>query len=637
MIDGPKIVEDQIIEMVTMGDSIPVQKTGLKVLSRMGAHSLPVELKRELCICMTGTNSVSEDNAALNSKWATRVLAKIYRCGKDIVPQETWNDITMDLSEKLDNFKGDLSTIVAPLHSLAQLAKFAPKIFKKVSLQSFDFARSLLSGSWNSQIETHRASVVRKTSPAKRTRRKRSRSLSDEESESVSLDKAAAESIKAATKVLVNALPYVDAADELPSTLSTLTKILKSGGDVYDRYSDDDEGREKRCDDVTCGLMRLAASLAILRLARNPAYFQKLPPSTFLICLLTAQDPLADIRLSFVSKIHSMILRKHLPFRWVTGLALMAVDPDRDNLNAVRELMTSLIRRRRYLIRNWTKNTQITNMLPEAELPVLLWVIANHPDAVDDAANGYDESSKYIEFFLDRLLDQHDYAGVLSQKLQAVSMASDAVSQSPGSAERLVALSRLGGSILQKKQAGRKWNLDKIPGDISLPGDLFRSSVHLNNNSKDLLAVARNFDARQEDTSTLVTRTPKSMRVRDTKPSLTVTPRTPAVKTPKRSFAASTPKSKGSRCSLGKRPRKPSRSLNAELDVEVSSTGGSKNKDRDDALRDNIDAEKENFSPPKRRRGAKGGARKKKQTVAKTKETEKPRPALRRSTRNRKS
>jgi hypothetical protein len=192
----------------------------------------------------------------------------------------------------------------------------------------------------------------------------------------------------------------------------------------------------------------------------------------------------------------------------------MAVDPDKDNLSEVRGLLSSLVRsRRRAFVAEKSRQKQRVGsgasraglqFLPEAALPELIWVIANHPDAECDEENGFDESVRYLDFFFDRLLETNDYAAVLNEYLNNVSMAVDATEMTARdggigpSSRRISELARIGTATLKKKQSGRRWNLDAHPGQTTLPSEFFRlPSLRVSKPgvpAESLLDVARKYD-----------------------------------------------------------------------------------------------------------------------------------------------
>ncbi|GAB0492141.1 hypothetical protein MMPV_003401 [Pyropia vietnamensis] len=301
--------------------------------------------------------------------------------------------------------------------------------------------------------------------------------------------------------------------------------------------------------DAACGAVRLAAAAGILRLARTPRFHGRLSPAAFLSVAVGVQDVLPDVRAGLVTKIGRGIAAKGLPFRWAAALVLGAVDPDRANGMALRGVFSGLVARRRAVaiaaraaavaaadkrgsgnegraqtvggdggdrgdggrgngggddgggdggstlttvvtagasLPPPTPDDRLLRLLPESLLPVIVWTVANHPDAPADAAAGYIDASRYLHYALERLLGVTDYAAVAEWLLSATAMATDATERHATamagvaaddavgcSTVRIRAVARRGMGILGRLRAGRVWELVDLPPLPTLPRDLF--------------------------------------------------------------------------------------------------------------------------------------------------------------------
>lgn len=204
---------------------------------------------------------------------------------------------------------------------------------------------------------------------------------------------------------------------------SLLLRTIKKVGDVYEVCNgNEDESFE----DTECAAVRLAAASAVLRISRSlgKKAFHVLSPNDYLMTALTAQDANPDVRLTFARKIYTGILHKKLQLRWVVGLILMAIDPDRQNMESVKKYTATLVKIWKMKVEDFkrTEKTEdirsILPLLPECVLPSVVWILAHHPDIKLDADSGFPETKKYLEFFFSRLLAQTDYASFLVQILQ---------------------------------------------------------------------------------------------------------------------------------------------------------------------------------------------------------------------------
>jgi hypothetical protein len=110
----------------------------------------------------------------------------------------------------------------------------------------------------------------------------------------------------------------------------------------------------------------------------------------------------------------------------------------------------------------------------------LIWVLASHPDVEHDAELGYVESEKYMDFFLDRLVECTDYTSVLVESLAHVALSRDACDvkrdrEPSKSSKQISALAGIAATILTKKQTGRIWHVEETC-KMALPADIFRVS-----------------------------------------------------------------------------------------------------------------------------------------------------------------
>lgn len=518
------------LEIRDVNYSADVVISGLKMMSRlpMDGHynnqSSAANVLQDLALGKRGSRI---ESAAKLAKWAIRALISFNKREKE--KPEALTDLVQSLASSLDGFSGDPASIVAPVAALAQLAKHAPLSFKYVALESFDFSRALLSGTLNSRIcafakddefdllaegsllHDDKAKEVR-IMPLSALVNPRSNCLTDmlTDTRLVLLTELAARAVKLA----VYSLPFVD-NDDLGSAIDILSNISTGKhGDIFDlkavyrNDSNDSEQSTDEADDVSisimCAACRLCASRGILYLARHPKFFRDIPVTVFISTALLAQDEYPDVRSEFVEAVYNAITRKRLPLRWVVSLALMAVDPNSENIGRVRDRLTSLFRHRRRLYEKARQRGKKADLqiLPESTVPELIWVLACLPGVDIDENAGYPESEKCLALLLDRLLESNEYAGVLNEYIESLSIAqvaSEPDDEGPGvKTKRVGDLSLIATNILKKKQAGRKWTLSEHAGRISLPKDMYsipsRNAETSEIQRPSLLDVARKFD-----------------------------------------------------------------------------------------------------------------------------------------------
>jgi hypothetical protein len=394
------------------------------------------------------------------AKWATRALIST---GSVEALQES-------LARKFDEFCGHVAELLCPLSSLSQLAKHAPDSYRPIALGVFDFLIALLSGAKNAQV--HSCSKIKKS--------KRARAPCVDASLVI-------ETVRRAVKLLVHSAEFVD--DEFHRVVDVLVSIAEGkDGNVFgfaaqnvmyvEGQGKSNAGEQDAALYLANAVCRLSSCVGIVLLARQRRFSSKISPRSFLSAILCCQDEHPDVRLLFARHVHNCILRKRLPFRWVACYALMAVDPDAENSREARTMCSEVIRNRRYLHRLAVQRSErqevLAQLLPEAALPVVIWVSANHPDVGDDAGRGYDESAKYLDFFLDRLLESTEYAAILHDLLASIALTANDVVPGEESDKHVHELTKAASSLLNRKQAGRIWHVEHTCRP-SLPPDLFRS------------------------------------------------------------------------------------------------------------------------------------------------------------------
>lgn len=469
---------------------------------------------KSLMVC---NKLVSVERGSALAKAAAR--AAIHLQNRLPESEEALTELGNSLVFELDSFSGDPESIVAPLTALTQFAKYAPRNFKVMSLGCFDFSRGILSGALNAKIEA--AGQNDDSKEARSPRHKTNETLTpifgrhtDELSKSITVPEhlCRASVVQQATKLIAYSLPYLE-DEELSGVIKVLLNVaFEKRGRVFGvKYGDDSDyedqetaGSEPSSSHVMYAACRLFAGRAISFLAGNPKFLRNISPDVLCSALLLLQDENASVRMCFAKKICDCIMKKRLPLRWVVGLALMAVDPNRKNIGHVKALLSSVFRHRRRIYEQAKRESHKTSLvlLPEGTVPELIWVLANLPDVEMDEANGYQESEKCLQFFLDRLLETNEHAGILHEYIESLSIAqvvNEDEDSGPGPCtRRIIELGQIAAAILKKKQAGRKWNLAEHPGRVALPRDMFRIVNRKAETSGvqpvSLVQVARRFD-----------------------------------------------------------------------------------------------------------------------------------------------
>lgn len=542
-----------IIRMITLpissGDwSAEVVISGLKlacdVPKKCQVQFDRVDVWKVLESLIFADSPISIQYASQLSKWASRLVLQLSELECAHVPDGA--RFSEMLTARLDDFHGDLAGLVGPMTALSQVAKHSPSIFKAIALKCFDFARALLSGYLNAKIQMW---IVKMDSEQKRPSVKKGQSTSGDnvvlmtigrgETENVfceisNLERfCAAEVASTASKVLVYGLDHVDPDEEFENVISILVEIMeKKSGDAFDICSDEmpivvsplkrnaynDANAPKDSDAETCSflrncehamrsIVRLCAGKAFLVLARHEKFCRKISPKFMVVAMLTSQDENSTVRICFARSVWASILKKRLPLRWVACFALMAVDPVPENAERVHSMTVQVFRQRRNMCEALKREGKayVTGMLPESTLADLIWVLANLPGVEVEEEAGFPESEKCLELLLDCLLEAKEYANVINEYIETVSIAEDATDFGPHQntkSNRLKELSRIASELLRKKMIRRKWELLEHVPQIKLPQDLFRLVPEQRAESgtalrPTLLDVAKRYDKRK--------------------------------------------------------------------------------------------------------------------------------------------
>lgn len=478
------------------------------------------------------------------AKWAARLVISLNGENYNEIPSHS--KFTDLVTSRFDKFDGDLSKLLGPMAAVSQLAKHAPDAFKKVSLKCFDFVRILLNGGWSraihkwlSEKDLEQTKLIGKVEAIDSAVEVLLMTLGRGEAETLFCDirddarLCVSEVVTKAAKVLVYGLGHVDMSEEYRNVMGTLVKIVgENSGDVFNmcgrlktetRSTPSKRGANEenessmgssenisplaRFEFVMRSAIRLCSGRAILFLARHEKFYRKISPESMVTTMLLAQDENPTVRLCFAKSIRTCVLRKKLPLRWISCLALMAVDPVVENVAQVHSMLVHVFQQRRKVCEKVRRERLMhyTEMLPESTLADLIWVLANLPGVEIEEKAGLPESEKCLELLLDCLLEAREYANVLNEYIETVSIAEDATvpeSEQSARSNRLKELSRISSELLRKKMAGRKWELMEHVPQLTLPRDLYRIAPERRAESGEtlrpaLLDVAKRYDKRR--------------------------------------------------------------------------------------------------------------------------------------------
>lgn len=464
------------------------------------------------------------------AKWASRLLISLNEVECENIGSV--DAAAQAATSRLNTQSGNLRTLIAPVAVLGQLAKYASSNFKRVALSSFDFTQILLRGSLNALVQEwlqkERTKQPTVGSMGCRDDFKAILGRGHREDLFLSVEDdvqwCVAEVTSRACKLLVRSVEVLG-SEEVADVIDTLVNVIvRDRGDIFrnGKHCDSKDGQHERsrCGEVSGdvdassaahstgkefalhAVNRLSAGAAFLRLASRKLFHGKIRPDVMVSVMLLAQDAHAGVRLAFVRCIRSRVVLKGLPTRWCVCLALMAVDPETENVKIVQALLTQLLTQRRRIFEKFQAERKVLSLqlLPEATLPDLIWVLANLPDVELERAQDFPESQRCISLLVECLLASKEYAGMMSAFIDIVYLAEDATENGRGpKSELLLELSLVASRVLTRKLKRRKWDLTEYSGEVSLPRDLFRMVERRNDGvsgvqSAIALGVARKYD-----------------------------------------------------------------------------------------------------------------------------------------------
>ncbi|BDA45205.1 Sister chromatid cohesion protein PDS5 homolog A [Coccomyxa sp. Obi] len=172
-------------------------------------------------------------------------------------------------------------------------------------------------------------------------------------------------------------------ADVVDALVTRLARLLQDSSTEMEDLSP--------CGTADVALMRLAASEALLRLAR--LHDPSIHPEVYLALSLTMQDQVMEVRTAFGAKVRSMVqlLNKHQAHRaskYAAMLALAGMDPlDSNKVAAYAMLNDFVVLRRRAAAKEVAAAAQASGSggpmlqnFPEFMLPYIIQILAHHPD-----------------------------------------------------------------------------------------------------------------------------------------------------------------------------------------------------------------------------------------------------------------
>lgn len=289
-----------------------------------------------------------------------------------------------------------------------------------------------------------------------------------------------------------------------------LLQIIKSDGDLTGKRAgeeDPDVSRdEEECPGKDLGMLVLTAAKCLVKLCSCPVYertLSRVPPKgvapaaaqktydPFLNLALVAHNDTSFVRTKFIDYVFRRLTLSALPFHYISILVLCA-SHDRAEMEKMKSMLTRLVVRQRNIWKTTQKlqnpddegdSPTNNNGLPELALANIIYLLAHHPDFMDDPSEDqgmlcqvYDFFINFPKFFLDCLFtkgaqgSQDNNYLLVSNIIQHIKNCEDI--RDPGNT-KIYKVAELAYISLRNMYQGKDFSGSKHPGSITLPANLY--------------------------------------------------------------------------------------------------------------------------------------------------------------------
>ena len=213
--------------------------------------------------------------------------------------------------------------------------------------------------------------------------------------------------------------------------------------------------------------LRLFAARLCLKLCTKKNTDSLLIPTSFNSLAVMAQDPLLEVRVSFLQRLRKYLGQQKLPQRFYTIPFLLAFEP---NISLRSDTIT-WIRSRAAQFHSLKSQQPKANIIMESIFARLISLLAHHPD-YSSAAGDLIDFARYIVFYLQCVASDENIS-LIYQIAQRIKQCQDAVSPSLDNDDHLYHLSDLSQLATRRYEDAHGWNIQALPGKVRLPTTLF--------------------------------------------------------------------------------------------------------------------------------------------------------------------
>ena len=267
-----------------------------------------------------------------------------------------------------------------------------------------------------------------------------------------------------ALKILVNRIrshPEPDTLSEVADPVYKLLSNLITKSGEASSAQDTPSTHKSR--------LRLTAACLCLKLCTKKHTDALFTPSAFNALALVAQDPVLNVRSSFLQRLKKYLGQQKLPQRFYTIPFLLAFEPT----TSLRSDNTTWIRSRTaafHALKAQQPSSKAAIVM-ESVFARLLSLLAHHPD-YDNTADGLVDFARYLLYYLQPVATEENLS-VIYHIAQRVKQGRDAIDPSPVYDNNLYHLSDLAQLTIRKYEDSHGWNIQTMPGKIRLPVSLY--------------------------------------------------------------------------------------------------------------------------------------------------------------------
>ena len=267
-----------------------------------------------------------------------------------------------------------------------------------------------------------------------------------------------------ALKILVNRIrshPEPDILSEMADPVyKLLSTLVTKSGEVSSADNTPSTHKSR---------LRLTAACLCLKLCTKKHTDALFTPTAFNALALVAQDPVLNVRSSFLQRLKKYLGQQKLPQRFYTIPFLLAFEPSA----SLRSDNTTWIRSRTAAFQTLKAQqpSSKASIVMESVFARLLSLLAHHPD-YDNTAEDLVDFTRYLLYYLQPVATEENLS-MIYHIAQRVKQSRDAVDPSPACDNSLYHLSDLAQLTIRKYEDAHGWNIQTMPGKVRLPISLY--------------------------------------------------------------------------------------------------------------------------------------------------------------------